>query len=147
MNTLAIALLVLALAQSGDSSDLVEASKGAKARRKSSTTKVITNADVSKSKSKVAQRPGVPVTIKPRPTTMEAYEAERKARLEREAKLASLNETIATLEKELAKLEQSYYEENDLNYRDTEISRQFAETKSKLDSALGQRAALNPPAE
>ena len=141
MNAIALVTLVLALAQS-DTSALVEASKDGKAKRKGSTTKVITNADVAKAdKSKVVQRKGVPVTVKPHATLMEKHEAERKSRLEREAKLAELNETIGKLEKELAKLEQAYYEENDLNYRDGELVRRFNETKIKLDEARGAAAA------
>jgi hypothetical protein len=146
MNLLAIAVVVLALAQSGDPA-LVEASKEAKAKRKASTTKVITNADVAKSKGKVAQRKGVPIKVTAPPTLREKYEAERTARLAREAKMQTLGETIAALEKELARLEQSYYEENDLGYRDGEITRRFAETKAKLDDARAQLAALTPPAE
>ena len=147
MNALIAALLLLALAQS-DTSALVEASKDAKAKRKGSTTKVITNADVAKAnKDKVVQRPGVPVTIKPQPTLADRAEAERKTRLEREAQLKVLSETIATLEKELAKLEQSYYEENDLNYRDTEIVKRFNETKAKLDEARAKLPPPPPPAE
>lgn len=137
MNLTAIATLVLALAQS-DTAALVEASKDAKEKRKASTTKVITNADVKKAKSKVAERPGVPVTIKPKPSLMETHEAERKARITREEQLKTLNEIIAGLEKELAAIEQSYYEENDLNHRDTEIVKRFEETKAKLDEARAQ---------
>ena len=139
MNAIAIAALVLALAQSGDTTALVEASRESKAKRKTSTTKVITNADVARAKSKVVQRPGVAVEVKPAPTLTEKHEAERKERQEREAKLKTLNETIARLETELARLEQSYYEENDLDYRDTEIATRFAETKKKLDEARRQR--------
>lgn len=141
MNVTMVAVLLLALAQQSDTSDLVEASKDSKAKRKTSTTKVITNADVKKAKSKVQERPGVAVTFKQKPTLTEKHEAERKVRAEHEAKLASLNETIAILEKELARLEQQYYEENDLNYRDTEIVKRFNETKSKLDEARKERDA------
>lgn len=141
MKLIAIAMLLLALEQS-DTTALAEASKDAKAKRKGSTTKVITNADVKKSKSKVVERPGVPITIKPKASAAETYAAERKARLEREAELKTLGETIAELEKELAKLEQSYFEENDLNKRDTEIVTRFNETKAKLDEARAKQAAL-----
>lgn len=145
MNLLTLAVLVLALAESGDTSKLVEASKESKAKRKGSTTKVITNADVSKAdKNKVAQRRGVEVKVTPAPTLTEKHEAERKLRLEREEKLKALDGTIAQLEKELAAIEQKYYEENDLNYRDTELVRRFNETKAKLDAARAERDALDP---
>jgi hypothetical protein len=144
MNPAAIAVLVLALSQSGDTSALVEASKESKAKRKGSTTRVITNADVAKAdKNKVVQRKGVEVKIKPQPTLAEKHAAERKTRLEREEKLKVLNETIAQLEKELAGLEQAYYEENDLNFRDTELVTRFNETMAKLEAARKQRDELN----
>ena len=142
MNLIAIAMLLLALEQS-DTAALVEASKEAKAKRKGSTTKVITNADVKKSKSKVVERPGVPVTIKPKPTLAETHEAERKARVAREEQLKALSETIAQLESELAKLEQSYFEENDLDVRDAEIVKRFNETKVKLDEARQKLSAVS----
>lgn len=141
MNLPAIAVLLL-LAQS-DTSALVEASKDAKAKRKGSTTKVITNATVKKAdKSKVTTRKGSAEPVEPQPTLMEKHEAERTARLAREQNLKVLNESIAALEKELARLEQTYFETNDLNYRDTELVKRFNETKTKLDDALEQRDAL-----
>jgi hypothetical protein len=144
MNLVAIAVVVLALAGSGDTAPLVEASKESKAKRKGSTTKVITNADVAKAdKTKVAQRRGVEVKVKPQPTLAEKHALERTARLEREEKLKVLTETIARLETELAALEQQYYEENDLNFRDTELVTRFNETKAKLDEARAQRDALD----
>ncbi len=145
MNLPAIAVLLL-LAQSeisasqSDTSALVEASKNSKAKRKGSTTKVITNADVKKAdKSKVTTRKGTAEPVEPQPTLMEKHEAERKVRLDKEGKLKVLNETIAGLEKELARLEQTYFETNDLNYRDTELVKRFNETKAKLDEARKQR--------
>ena len=136
MNLPAIAVVVLALAQS-DTSALVDAAKEAKAKRQGSTTKVITNADVKKAdKKKVKATQGVSTApIEPTPTLMETQQAERKARLATEEKLKVLNATIAELEKELAKLEQAYFETNDLNYRDTELVKRFNETKAKLDEA------------
>jgi DNA repair exonuclease SbcCD ATPase subunit len=144
MNLLASAMLLLALAQS-ETSALVEASKDARSKRKGSTTKVITNAYVAKAnKGKVKERKGVDTApIEPTATLMEKHNAERKARLEREAKLKTLNETIAKLEAELAKLEQQYYEENDLDRRDRELVPRFNETKQKLDDARQKLAAIS----
>ena len=147
MNVAVVILLVALAQQSDDPTALVEASKEAKAKRKTSTTKVITNADVARTKGKVVQRKGVPVKVTRPATLMEKYEAERKERLEREAKLKTLDETIAVLSREVARLEQSYYEENDFEIRDGEIARRFAETKTKLDAALAERAALTPTTE
>jgi flagellar motility protein MotE (MotC chaperone) len=140
MNASLIAVLLLALTQQqSDTSALVEASKEARAKRKGSTTKVITNDDVKKSdKKKIIKTPGEAAPVEPSKTLMEKHEAERTARLVREEKLKVLNEHIAVLEKELAKLEQSYYEANDLNYRDTVIVKRFNETRAKLDDARKQ---------
>lgn len=143
MNTLITAVLLLSLTQQqGDTSALVEASKNAKAKRKGSTSKVITNADVKKAdKSKVTQRKSAATEsapAEPEQTLMEKHEAERTARLLHEQKSKTLGDAIALLEKELAKLEQSYYEANDLDYRDTVIVKRFNETKAKLDEARKQ---------
>lgn len=154
MNLLASAVLLLALAQS-DTTALVEAAKSAKAKRKTSTTKVITNADVKKAdKSKVVQRKGsgaattaAETPAPPQQTLVEKHEAERTERLTREAKLKTLAETIALLEAELARLEQRYFEENDLDRRDREIVARFNETKTKLDDARRERDALVPKSE
>lgn len=149
MNLLPLVVLVLALAESGDKSSLVEASKDAKAKRKTSTTKVITNADVKKSKGVLIERKnaGLAAPVEKTPTRTEKYEADRKARIAAEERLRLLNETIAQLQSEVAKIEQSYYEENDLNRRDTEIVKRFNETKKKLDEALAERDVLLPKPE
>ena len=145
MNLPAIAVVLLLLAQS-DTSTMVEASKAAKSKRKTSTTKVITNADVKKAdKSKLTVRKDAESTpVEKQPTLMEKHEAERKTRAELDAKLKLLDETIAGLEKELARLEQTYYETNDLNYRDRELVARFTDAKKRLDDARAEREALTP---
>lgn len=141
MRLLVLAFMIAAL--QSDTTALVEASKAAKAKKKTSTTKVITNADVKKSKGKLIERPGTPAPVaKPEPTLLEKQEAERTARLIAEAKRAQLEKTIAALEKEVADLETSYYATNDLDYRDNVITVKFAEAKAKLDNAKKELAAL-----
>jgi|ERR1051325_5083947 hypothetical protein len=132
-------LAVLIAAMQSDTTALVEASKAAKAKKKSSTTKVITNADVKKSKGKLTELPAGKTEVKREPTLLEKQEAERTARLVNEAKRAELEKTIATLQREVDALEQSYYATNDLDYRDKVIAVKFADAKKKLDEA---RAAL-----
>ena len=146
MNLPAIAVVLLLLAQSGDTSALVEASKASKSKRKSSTTKVITNADVKKAdKSRITVRKdGEAAPVEKQPTLMETHEAERKTRAELDAKLKVLDETIAGLEKELARLEQTYYETNDLEYRDKQLVARFNETQLRLGEARAEREALTP---
>ncbi|HEX2061343.1 MAG TPA: hypothetical protein VHK90_11425 [Thermoanaerobaculia bacterium] len=127
--------------------DLVDAAKDAKAKRRKSTTRVITNADVKKSKGKVAETKLAPLpaeTAAPQPTLVEQQQARRKAEADTVQQLAAAKEKVAALEKELAKLEQQYYEENDLDRRDTEIVRRFNEVKAKLDTARADLEKLNP---
>ena len=139
-----VLLLAFALASlQSDTTALVDASKDAKAKRKSSTTKVITNADVKKSKGKVSIKPGVAqAETKPGPTSLEKQATDRTARLAKEAKIAELQQTVAKLESEVAAIETSYYEANDLDYRDKVIVKRFNETKQKLDTAKKDLAAV-----
>jgi len=139
---------VIAALQS-DTTALVEASKDAKAKRKASTTKVITNSDVKKSKGKVSQKPGTapPATdAKPEPTSLEKQATERAARQLAEARLAAAQKRVAELERELATIEVSYYETNDLDYRDKVLTKRFADVKARLDEASAElKAAALPP--
>ncbi len=139
MKILLIALLLLS-----DTTALVDASKNAKEKRKKSSTKVITNADVKKSKGKLAEKPATTSTAEPAPaeSLTEKHEADRKKRLETDAAKAVLDKQVADLEAKLAAVEQSYYEENDLNRRDTEIVRRFAHVKKQLEAARAAREAL-----
>jgi hypothetical protein len=135
MKTLA---LVLALMAAGDS--LVDTAKEAKAKRKKSTTKVLTNADVKKSKGKIVTTPNVSdEPVKPEPTLMEKHEAAKAADRALAEKRAASEALIATLEKELAAIEQSYYHTNDLDYRDTVLVKRFEEVKTKLEAARAAR--------
>jgi hypothetical protein len=139
MKRLPAALLILVatnVAAQRDTSALVEASKNAKSKRKTSTTKVITNDDVKKSKGKLVEKPGeAQPDPEPQPTLAEKHETDRAARLEREAKIAAADKKVNELTKELERIEQAYYEENDLDRRDEVIAKQFEETKKKLDDA------------
>jgi len=153
MRLLLIAFVIASL--QSDTTALVEASKEAKAKKKTktSTTKVITNADVKKSKGKITQLPSTKTTTteepKPAQTLLEKQEAERTTRLAAEAKRAVAEKQVADLERELAALEQSYYEANDLDERDKVIAKKFADVKSKLDAAKKDLsgAAGSQPAE
>ena len=142
MKLVLIALLIASL--QSDTTALVEASKEAKAKKKTgSTTKVITNADVKKSKGKLVERPGTKAPeVKPEPTLLEKQAAERAAQAVTNAKRAELQTTIDALEKEVAALEASYYAANDLDYRDKVIAPKFAEKKAKLDAVKKELADL-----
>jgi hypothetical protein len=143
MKLLVLALMLAAL--QSDTTALVEAAKEAKAKRKTSTSKVITNADVKKSKGKVTQRPGSTAPdVKPEPTLLEKQAADRAALLVIETKRAELEKTIAALAPEVAALEQKYYETDDLDQRDKVVAPKFADMKAKLDAAKKELDALPP---
>ena len=127
--------------------DLVDAAKAAKAKRKKSTTKVITNADVKKAKAKLIehQPPEVPVDATPAESSLEKQARERLAQTAADIKLAAAKKTLAEFEKELAAIEQKYYEENDLDRRDKELVRRFEDVKAKRDAAQKELEALEPP--
>ena len=122
--------------------DLVDTAKAAKAKRKQSSTKVITNKDVKKSKGKlIALSPSKKPAVAPNETTSLAdHEANfhaRKAAIER---VDAAQKKVDGLQKELETIEQQYYEENDPNRRDNIIQQQFAQTKRQLESARSELA-------
>jgi hypothetical protein len=137
-----LALAVMLVACSAFADDLVDAAKDAKAKRKKSTSKVITNADVKKSKGKVGTTtaPSTPVT--PEPTMMEKHTAAREAEKIAADRKALATALVGRLEKELATIEQRYYEENDLDRRDVELVKRFNDTKARLDAAREELAQL-----
>jgi Cu/Ag efflux protein CusF len=138
-------LLITATAVIAD--DLVDAAKAAKAKRKKSTTKVITNADVKKAKATLGEtKPAeIEVPAGPGESSLEKQARERLERTSSEVRLAAAEKTLAAFEKELAQLEQKYYEENDLDRRDTELVRRFNDVKAKRDAAMKELEALKPP--
>ena len=139
MKTLALLLVLLAT-----NDTLVNVAKEAKEKRRKSTSKVITNADVKKSKGKV-QTTNAPTTpVVREPTLMEKHQATRTAEAAAAAHKAKYETVIAQLEKELAAIEQSYYNENDLTRRDTQLVARFNDVKAKLDAA---RKTLAPPTQ
>lgn len=119
--------------------DVVEAAKQAKAKRKSSTTKVITNADVKKAKSKLIVRDAAPSTTvdvtAEKKSALEEQNSGYHARVAASAVVAENEKKVAALEKDLEAIEQRYYEENDPNYRDNVIQKRFAQAKRQLEDA------------
>lgn len=140
MKVLALALLLLTA-----NDTLVDTAKTAKANRRKSTGKVITNADVKKSKGKIGQTTAIaPIDVQPEESLVDKQQAMRKARTEYDARSAAARAAVAQLEKEVAALEQQYYDENDFDYRDGELVRRFNDAKKKLDAARETLAKLEP---
>lgn len=144
-------LLIASVAFTGTmwGDDLVEAAKAAKAKRKKSTTKVITNADVKKAKSKLIENKTAEAPVEPLPdeSSLEKQARERRERAAADVKLAAAKATVTEFEKELAAIEHKYYEENDLDRRDTELVRRFNDVKAKLEAARKELEVLEPPAQ
>ena len=118
---------------------LVDAAKESKAKRKKSSSKVITNADVKKSKGKliVVDKPetkGEAVSGRKELTLDELADRQR-ARRAAETRVGEAEKKVGDLQKEVDRLEQRYYEENDPNYRDTVITERFTQAKRQLDDA------------
>lgn len=135
MRVLAL-ILTLCLGAAVPAGDLTTAAKGAKSKRQKSTSKVITNADVKKSKGKIVETPNIPAEPAGKePTLTEQHEAKKAAGKAANELRAKREQLVADLEKELATIEQQYYAENDLNRRDTEIVKKFNDVKAKLEAA------------
>ncbi len=127
-----------------DDSKLVETAKQSKKARKKSTTKVITNSDVKKSKGKliVLSSPDAKAdanTAKA-PETLQQQDDRYRARQEAKQRVIAAEKKVTELEKSVEDLEQQYYEANDPNYRDDVIQKRFAQTKRQLDEARQQLA-------
>ncbi len=131
-------------------SALVKAARAAKAKKLASTKKPITNADLKKAKSKLLVHE-VPVTAtdttaSTATTTTDTRgpltkEDERyRARKAAEERVNVASAKVSDLEKEIDRVEQSYYNTNDPNERDTVIAKRFAQTRRQLEDARKELA-------
>jgi hypothetical protein len=134
-------------------SDLVKASRAAKAKKLASpaTQKPITNADLKKAKSKLLTFAPATGTATATDTTASTAPADAKgpltkdderyrARKDAEDRVNAATAKTRDLEKELDRVEQSYYNTNDPNERDTVIAKRFAQTKKQLEDARKELA-------
>lgn len=143
---LAVLCLAALAAAAQDTKPLVDAAKDAKAKRKTSTTRVITNADVKKSAGKLApsKKPAAaaqPLPPKPAPVDEDELYRQRKAA---DAALAEAQQKVTDLERELRSVEESFYNEDDPEVRDRVIASKFTETKKRLDDAKSVLSKLTP---
>ena len=127
-------------------SALVAAAKRAKEGHLAIPHKVITNADVKKAKGKLIELPSkggpVPLHLLDQKSSLEKHEDAMKAAAAAERDSNAAQKKISDLEKELAAIEQSYYDENDPSYRDDVIRKKFEAKKLELETA---RAAMSKP--
>ncbi len=128
-------LLLAMLAMPQEDSALVKAAKAAGGPRKPST-KVITNDDVKKNAlPSAATAATAPASSPDTKTTTEKFEELRKARAAALKRLDEAEKNVAGLEAELRRLELAYYEESDLDRRDTVLVARFGQKKTELDAA------------
>jgi hypothetical protein len=139
-----IALAVFLVATAGataDDSPLVKAAKANGGPKKKTTKKVITNADVKKSSTKGTAPPvavKAPSPVAPAAVPVQTIADQDKlfhARVEAQKRADTAQAKVNDLDKELDRLEQAYYAENDPNYRDKTIAERFEQTKQQLASA------------
>lgn len=139
-----VILLAATASWAGDTSKLVEVGKANKPKRKASTTKVITDKDVKKSKGKLIVLPAKPLppAAKPAagPGAIAQQDARHHSRVEVQSRIDTATKNVSQLEKQLETTEQRYYEENDPSHRDDVIRNKFAETKRKLEGARKELA-------
>jgi hypothetical protein len=123
-------------------SALVRASKAAKAAnaakpKSNKPVKVITNADVKKSKGKLTLLP--PRSDKGNGGAGSPAGSEVSGMTDREARnVAELKKRAAELESALDRLEDEYYQSDDPVYRDGVIRKKFDETKKDLDRSRAE---------
>jgi len=139
----AIAIFLIATAAIADDSPLVKAAK-ANGGPKKSTKKVITNADVKKSAGKVTNTPATTTTTTSAPAAAPMTIADQdkllRDRAAAQKRTDAAQAKVNDLDKELDRLEQAYYSENDPNYRDKTIAERFEQTKKELESARKELA-------
>ncbi len=138
---IAIAVLLVATAGLADDSPLVKAAKANGGPKKKTTKKVITNADLSKAPGGKATpaKPAAPPAAAPAGSIVDQdklFHDRAAAKIRSEAAQAKVND----LEKELDRIEQAYYAENDPNYRDKNIAERFEQTKKQLETARKELA-------
>jgi hypothetical protein len=143
---LTLAVFLVAIAGVADDSPLVKAAKASGGPKKKTTKKTITNADVKKSAVKATgPAPSTTTAPQPAPAAVPASPLAEQDKLFHARAAAQQRADIAQtkvseLDKELDRIEQAYYAENDPNYRDKTIAGRFEETKLQLETARKELA-------
>ncbi|MEA2240029.1 MAG: hypothetical protein QOC81_4753 [Thermoanaerobaculia bacterium] len=144
---LTVAVFLVAIAGFADDSPLVKAAKEGSTPKRKVTKKAITNDDVKKSAVKTkAPAPGTkPVAPAATPAVvMPPLAADQdklfRARAEAQKRADAAQTKVSELDKELDRLEQAYYAENDPNYRDKTIAGRFEQAKLQLEIARKELA-------
>lgn len=142
--TLLIMTIFAAAMLHADDSPMVKAAKANGGAKKPMPKKVITNADVKKTKGKLVElpssKPVATVAAVDNRGPLEKQDDEFHAREAADARLAKAQKKVDDLQKELRRIEDAYYAENDPNYRDSTIVPRFNQTKNQLDVARKELA-------
>src|SRR5258708_7189715 len=137
---LMILLLAAAIAHADDT-DLVKVAKKVPAGT------VITNDSVKKNATPRSGKTGAaPAALVIPKGALEIQAEQKRLRDAADAQLHDAEEAVAKLEKELAAVEQSYYDESNPDIRDREITLRFALTGKKLETAKKELAAARDAA-
>ncbi len=139
MKLILIALLLAA--PLADDTDLVKAAKRKPGKG------VITNETVRKNATKSGGATGTNADAVTPKSDLQIQAEQKAAREAAELRLHVSEEAVATLERELAAVELSYYEENNPDVRDRVLTQRFAETKEKLAAARLVLTAARAAAE
>lgn len=132
---------------------LIDAAREAKAKRKASKSRVITNADVKKSTGRLIElstpKSSAPATkTPPGPGPIAQHDAFLKARAAARAKVSAAEGALMAAEADLSRAEQSYFDVNDPNYRDQVITKRFEAARIARDKARenldAEKKALEP---
>jgi hypothetical protein len=141
---IAIAVLFVSVAGFADDSPLVKAAKANNGGvKKKIPKKVITNADVSKGSKPSTPAPAAkPVATPTAPPKGSIAEQDKLLhdRAAAQKRTDAAQAKVTDLDKELDRLEQAYYAENDPNYRDKNIAERFEQTKKQLETARKELA-------
>jgi hypothetical protein len=127
-------------------SPLVKAARDAAAKRESGNKQrpSITDKDVKKSAGKLIETTSKPLPPVPsaaaeidkrQKTERAAAEVKEREREAIAARVGKMTDEVATLEKELRRIEESYYDEDDPDFREDVIEKRFEDTKAKLEKA------------
>jgi hypothetical protein len=138
-----IVTIFAAIALSADDSPLVKAAKASGGPKKKSTKKVITNKDVKSAKGNLVvlpPKPGQATAPIDNRGPLEKQADDRRTRSEADLHIAAAQKKVDELQKELRRIEDAYYAENDPNYRDSTIEQRFNQTKKQLDDARKELA-------
>jgi len=141
-----IAVIFVAFAGFADDSPLVKAAKANNGgTKKKIPKKVITNADVAKGSPKAstpapAAKPAAATSTAPPKGSIAEQDKLLHDRAEAQKRTDAAQAKVADLDKELDRLEQAYYAENDPNYRDKNIAERFEQTKKQLETARKELA-------